>query len=56
MKNKHTLTSLFILLFIVINNQTQAQCNWWVKSFGGKFNDNVTDMKERKCLFAEIFK
>jgi hypothetical protein len=45
MKNKFILNSLFILVFAVINNQIQAQCNWWAKSFGGKFNDNVTDMK-----------
>ena len=48
MKQFYTLTAFIVLLSTTSFNALNAQCNWWVKSFGGVFADNVTDMKTDK--------
>lgn len=45
MKQFYKLTAFIVLLSTTSFNALNAQCNWWVKSFGGVFADNVTDMK-----------
>ena len=41
---KKSLYLLFISLFLV-NSSIYAQCDWWVKSYGGELADNVTAME-----------
>jgi hypothetical protein len=48
MKQFYKLTAFIVLLSTTSFNALNAQCNWWVKSFGGVFSDNVTDMKTDK--------
>lgn len=48
MKQFYKLTAFIVLLSTTSFNALNAQCNWWVKSFGGVFADNVTDMKTDK--------
>ncbi len=48
MKQFYKLTAFIVLLSTTSFNALNAQCNWWVKSFGGAFADNVTDMKTDK--------
>lgn len=48
MKQFYKLTAFIVLLSTTSFNALNAQCNWWVKSFGGSFADNVTDMKTDK--------
>ena len=48
MKQFYKLTAFIVLLSTTSFNALNAQCNWWVKSFGGVFADRVTDMKSDK--------
>jgi hypothetical protein len=45
MKQFYKLTAFIVLLSTTSFNALNAQCNWWVKSFGGAFADNINDMK-----------
>lgn len=45
MKQFYKLAAFIILLNTTSFNALNAQCNWWVKSFGGAFADNINDMK-----------
>jgi hypothetical protein len=48
MRKFNKLAVLILLLNITSFQPLFAQCNWWVKSFGGVFADNVIDMKTDK--------
>lgn len=48
MRKFNKLAVLILLLNITSFQPLFAQCNWWVKSFGGAFADNVIDLKTDK--------